>query len=374
MLRKITSRIFVVNNKAPNANTVRTVRILLLMLLIGFVSLLIINLHWRLPWMDPAVGIVIAALLGEWRLLESGRVQTSIFLIALTLLGLATAGSIFGLGVHDIAIIMYPVIVIIASLLLERRLIIIMTAAAIGMVGLLALSERFSIVYPSLSIHGDPGEFGVVILVVIISSVVAIINSEQNRRNLDQVHYQSLHDYLTGLPNRILLQDRLEQIIIRQKREPAYRYAVLFIDLDGFKNINDTLGHHQGDLMIIAAGQRIQKILRQTDTIARLGGDEFILLLPDLHTVTEAEVVAERVQAEIKAPFLLSEEQVSISASIGIAFGDAYERVDDLFIDADLAMYRAKALGKAQYQVFEPSMRAGRARNKPASKESLTVG
>ncbi len=371
MIRKIANRIFSRNSQAanPNAGTIRSTRIMLLMLLIGFVSLIIVNLHWELPWMDPAVGIVILVLLVDWWLLEKGLIQISIFLIGLTLLSMATVGGIFGLGIHDIAIVMYPVIVIISSLLLERRYILIMTVFAIGMVGLLGLSEPFRTVYPSLSIHGDPGEFIVVILVVIISSVVAVINSEQNRRNQALVQFTALHDYLTGLPNRALLQDRLEQVIRLQKRKPEYRYAVLFVDLDSFKNVNDTLGHHEGDKLLIAAAQRISKILRQTDTVARLGGDEFILLLPELHAIAEAAEVAERVQAEIKAPYLLSEENVCISASIGIVYGEDYERVDDLFIDADLAMYRAKSLGKAQYQVFVPSMRSERLPNKPALQE-----
>lgn len=344
----------------PNAESIRNLRIMLLLILGAFGLLFLVNRHWQLPWMDPAIALVVAALLLNWGLLlERGHIQASVFCIALTVLCIATVGGIFGLGIHDIAIVMFPVIVLISSMLLERRYIAILGGIAVGLIISLGLSERYSIVYPSLEIHGDPGEYFIVILAIVISGIWAVVNAEQNRRNLEQVHYNALHDYLTGLPNRALLQDRLAQIIRQQKRKPDYHYAVLFIDLDGFKNVNDTLGHHWGDILIIETGKRLQKILRPFDAIARLGGDEFILVLTELRNVAEAAAVAERVQAEIQEPFQLSEGPVTISASIGIVYGAGYEQIDDLFIDADLAMYRAKALGKAQCQVFDSSMRTG---------------
>jgi diguanylate cyclase (GGDEF)-like protein/PAS domain S-box-containing protein len=175
-----------------------------------------------------------------------------------------------------------------------------------------------------------------------------------------QLIHDAFHDALTGLPNRALLIDRLGQSIARGKRRREYLFAVLFLDIDRFKVINDSLGHMSGDQLLIAMARRLGACVRPGDTVARLGGDEFGIILEDIKHVSDATRVAERVQKELSVPFLLSGQEVFAPASIGIALSaTGYERPEDLLRDADMEMYHAKALGKARHEVFDPSMHAG---------------
>ncbi len=165
-------------------------------------------------------------------------------------------------------------------------------------------------------------------------------------------------DALTGLPNRLLFMDRLGRTIERAKYVEGYRFAVLFIDLDRFKVINDSLGHLIGDQLLIEVSKRLKGCLHTADTVARLGGDEFTILLEDIIQVGDATGVAERIQRELTTPFNLNGHEVFTTASIGIALSDkSYERPEDLLRDADTALYRAKALGKAHYELFDAEMR-----------------
>jgi diguanylate cyclase (GGDEF)-like protein len=164
-------------------------------------------------------------------------------------------------------------------------------------------------------------------------------------------------DPLTGLPNRILFMDRLEQAVLHAKRRSNYVFAVLFLDLDRFKIVNDSLGHLIGDELLIAIAHRLKVCLRDGDTIARLGGDEFAILLKDIKDVSFAIHTAERINQELTKPFNLSGQEVFTSASIGVVLGSkAHGWLDDLLRNADIAMYRAKALGKARYHVFDTAM------------------
>ncbi len=173
----------------------------------------------------------------------------------------------------------------------------------------------------------------------------------------EQLLYDALHDKLTGLPNRALLIDRLSHITQLNKRRKDYLFAVLFLDLDRFKVVNDSLGHGSGDQLLVAITQRLKNCLRAGDTIARLGGDEFVILLEDLVEPNEAIQVANRIQADLMMPFDLNGREVYSTASIGIAFStEAHAQPEELLRDADTAMYRAKAQGKACYQVFDRSM------------------
>jgi len=172
-----------------------------------------------------------------------------------------------------------------------------------------------------------------------------------------QLLYDAFHDSLTGLPNRALLTDRLEQVLRHRKRYPDEHFAVLYMDLDRFKDINDSLGHSIGDQLLIAAAQRILGCLRMTDTLARLGGDEFVILLPEVREPADATTVVERILEQMHQPFALNGIQVVTSGSIGIVFADeSHDRPEKILRDADIAMYRAKALGRARYQVFDASM------------------
>src|SRR6202163_3485397 len=175
-------------------------------------------------------------------------------------------------------------------------------------------------------------------------------------------------DPLTGLPNRLLFIDRLGRLIKHAKRRKDHSFAVLFLDLDGFKMINDSLGHLVGAQLLLAVSNRLERCLRLTDTVARLGetftmarlgGDEFTVLLDDLKDQNDARLTAERLMKVLTPPFVLSGKEVFTSASIGIALSNsAYENPDDMLRDADTAMYRAKSLGKSRYEVFDADMRA----------------
>ncbi|HJP95481.1 MAG TPA: EAL domain-containing protein [Pyrinomonadaceae bacterium] len=170
----------------------------------------------------------------------------------------------------------------------------------------------------------------------------------------ERLVHDVFHDALTGLPNRALFMDRLRLAIERARRRKAQFFALLFVDLDDFKGINDTLGHIIGDQLLIQVSRRLRACLRTTDTIARLGGDEFTILLEDLNDEREALRVVERLQKELKRPCKLGSRSVPVTASIGITSSSpAYERAEDMLRDADMAMYSAKSAGKARYQIFD---------------------
>ena len=175
-------------------------------------------------------------------------------------------------------------------------------------------------------------------------------------------------DPLTGLPNRLLFIDRVGRLIKHTKRRKDQLFAVLFLDLDGFKMINDSMGHLVGDQLLLGVAQRLEKCLRATDTVARLGesftvarlgGDEFTVLLDDIKDPSDAKRAADRMMKALASPFILGGKEVFTSVSIGIALSNsAYEQPEDMLRDADTAMYRAKSQGKARYEVFDADMRA----------------
>src|SRR4051795_6395174 len=173
-------------------------------------------------------------------------------------------------------------------------------------------------------------------------------------RNFEDAMHQAFHDSLTGLPNRALFLDRLELAHARARRSGS-PIAVLFMDLDSFKNVNDSLGHAAGDELLVLVAGRLRRWLRPSDTAARFGGDEFAVLLEDLDTSNAAQIVAQRVLDSLREPFEIQGQEVYVGASIGIA-SSAHPGSDDLLRNADLAMYRAKGLGKGRHQIFEPGM------------------
>jgi len=169
--------------------------------------------------------------------------------------------------------------------------------------------------------------------------------------------HSATHDALTNLPNRALFMDRLHHVMERARRHGSDRYAVLFLDLDRFKAVNDTLGHDAGDRLLKETATRLAACLRSQDTVARLGGDEFAILLEDIEDPSRATDIAERVQDDLALPYDLDGHRIYVFVSIGIVLSEAgYERPDDILRDADIAMYQSKGQGLGSYEVFDPAM------------------
>src|SRR5262249_55559009 len=161
----------------------------------------------------------------------------------------------------------------------------------------------------------------------------------------EQLIHDAVHDALTGLPNRVLFMDRLNNALDLAKRREHYSFAVLFLDLDRFKNVNDSLGHLIGDELLIAVAMRLQRCLRPGDSVARFGGDEFAIFLDDVSSVVGAVRVASRIQQELSQPFAIGSHDLFVTVSIGITLsGRNYSGPEEMLRDADIAMYRAKAL------------------------------
>jgi diguanylate cyclase (GGDEF)-like protein/PAS domain S-box-containing protein len=187
-------------------------------------------------------------------------------------------------------------------------------------------------------------------------AVVAVVThaidvTEQYEHARDLLH-QTLHDALTGLPNRTLLRDRLEHALSRTARSSTIGLALLYLDLDHFKSVNDSLGHACGDEVLVEAANRLQAAVRPSDTVARFGGDEFVVCCEDIRSSTETVNLAERILAAMRAPFHPSEHEVLLSTSIGIAIAQRPgETADELLRDADAALYAAKRAGRDRFDI-----------------------
>lgn len=179
----------------------------------------------------------------------------------------------------------------------------------------------------------------------------------QLQESKDHFRHAAFHDALTHLPNRALLAENLKFVMERAKQSDDYQFAVLFLDLDRFKNVNDSLGHSIGDQLLIAMARRLESCTREVDMVARLGGDEFAILLDGILNGAEATNMARRIQEKLQSPFNLSGHEVFTTTSIGIALSSTgYDHPENMLRDADTAMYRAKAQGKACYEVFDKGM------------------
>ncbi len=189
--------------------------------------------------------------------------------------------------------------------------------------------------------------------------IVGYIGYTERERSQAQLRFNALHDGLTGLPNRRCLISRLQSAIEYRQENPDYLFAILFLDLDRFKLINDALGHRTGDDLLIATACRLGECVKPRDTVARLGGDEFIILLEDIPDVQIASQVAERIHQQLKLPFYISGHEVFTSTSIGVVLSTMNcQQPEDWLGAADVAMYRAKARGSGNYEIFDRSMQA----------------
>jgi diguanylate cyclase (GGDEF)-like protein/PAS domain S-box-containing protein len=191
-----------------------------------------------------------------------------------------------------------------------------------------------------------------------VAGVVVNIHDATHRKLAEQeLVHQAFHDSLTGLPNRALFGDRVGQALERDRRTPLHA-AVLYLDLDGFKGVNDSFGHEAGDRLLCEVAHRLLSAVRAGDTVTRLGGDEFAILLEQSNRpIAEAQEVSRRILQSLLMPVEIESQLVTISASVGIALADSDSTAASLMRDADIAMYRAKAVGKGQSVVYEPSMR-----------------
>jgi diguanylate cyclase (GGDEF)-like protein/PAS domain S-box-containing protein len=186
------------------------------------------------------------------------------------------------------------------------------------------------------------------------------LDISQRKRAEDELSWQAHHDALTGLPNRKLFVERLQGELDRRRARPQAEglVAVLFVDLDNFKVVNDSLGHGAGDRLLEAVGERVRRLLRPEDVVARFGGDEFTVLLPGVSDERHAVRIADRLAGALRAPIMLDGQQRFITASVGLSLSQEADGAQDLLRDADAAMYRAKELGKARIELFDGSMRA----------------
>ncbi|MGF1535988.1 MAG: EAL domain-containing protein [Elainellaceae cyanobacterium] len=190
----------------------------------------------------------------------------------------------------------------------------------------------------------------------IIYSITAFQDISYRKRTEQQLVHNAMHDELTDLPNRHLFMERLKTSIQQAEEIEAYQFAVLFIDLDQFKLINDSFGHMMGDFVLFSVAHRLQTVVRAQDLVARFGGDEFVILLEPVETVQDAVLVAERISIEFALPLSSHLHGISLTASVGIVMGRTYRDAVALLRDADIALYRAKSEGRAQYKIFDDTM------------------
>jgi diguanylate cyclase (GGDEF)-like protein/PAS domain S-box-containing protein len=206
--------------------------------------------------------------------------------------------------------------------------------------------RRFQVRLQTFPLFGDNGT---------VTGFIELVEDLTERKRIEKLEYLATHDFLTGLPNRFLFNDRLT-LALAQTRRRQQKLCVMLLDLDHFKDINDTFGHSAGDKLLRVIGKLLIEVLREGDTVARIGGDEFLLLLPDLRSIENATAIAQNILEILRADFEVDNRRIYITTSIGIAiFPDDGEDADTLVKNADAAMYRAKEKGRDNFQCYTPT-------------------
>jgi diguanylate cyclase (GGDEF)-like protein len=343
--------------------------IILLSLAAGAVILLTTKNYLQAIFLGAALPLV---LISFFFISRKSFEITAIFLVII-LFAMITMVATFGWGIHQISNFGFPAILIVASLVIRKRTLIYLTILAIACDAWLVFGEILGLYSPKIVERSVPGDFFSVALILIATSVMVRIITEalfqssmevqkelkERKRAEERLAYDALHDALTGLSNRTLFFDHLGQRLEYAHRHPQGLFAVLYIDLDRFKVVNDSLGHAVGDQLLIEVARRLKTCLRPEDTISRLSGDEFAILLNDLREISDAVRVAERIQTQLMVNAMIENFNRVTTASIGIAvFNGKYTYSQQLLRDADSAMYRAKAMGGGHYAIFDDTMHA----------------
>jgi diguanylate cyclase (GGDEF)-like protein len=319
------------------------------------------------------LGATLPLVLIGFFLISKKKFEAAAIFLAVILFLLITIVATSGLGIHHISNFSFPAILIVASLVTRKRTLVFLTIFAIACVAWLVFGELAGLYTPAPLERSVPGDFVTVTVLLIATAFMVRLLTEslfqsslevqkelnERKRAEERLAYDALHDALTGLPNRTLFNDRLSQRLDHAHRHPQDLFAVLFIDLDRFKVVNDSLGHAVGDQLLIVSAQRLTACLRPEDTVSRLSGDEFTILLNDLAEISDAMRIAERIETQLSSTSMIENLNRVTTASIGIAvFNGSYTGPQEMLRDADSAMYRAKSMGGGHYAIFDDTMYA----------------
>ena len=338
---------------------------------LGMVGGLIINVQleqWFAAWV--CAGALIALCVVPW-LLTRGRTELAGQAIILAITTVVTLLIWFGRGLHDEVMIAYPGILIYAVMAGSRKMFIWVFLLISVSLATLGIANEYDLV------QFAPPEKGLVVALTIImvfcvvawatyllseDMMTATRNLESENRRFREaqqaLHHLAHHDALTGLPNRVLARDRFELAYAQGQRDSTAQ-ALLYLDLDHFKTINDTQGHPVGDQILIAVARRLKETLRTSDTVSRLSGDEFFILVSEYETSNNLTVIAEKIIAAIGTPLRIEDNEYHLSCSVGIAVAPADgSNFDTLLQKADTAMYQAKERGRGGFCFFDDSMNA----------------
>jgi len=324
--------------------------------------------HWRNL---PPLFIGLAAMGGVLMLVRADRRNAAVGLMLTSLMGMVSLLMWQNGGLRDTSLIAFPCMLVFAAMLGTRRLYFGLFAAMMGVIALLLVVNTNGWHVnrlPPLSVN----TFVDIFAVLFVTSVIAWLMASDMHTALDAVHAQNAqmaaaqarmeimatHDALTSLPNRSLARDRFEQAAAAARRG-EHSVAMLYLDLDNFKNVNDTLGHSSGDTLLKQVSDRLSALLRNADTVARLGGDEFLLLVPEVRDGAAVAEIANKVVTGLLAPFDVIGMEIFSGCSLGITMFPADgEDFDSLLKKADIAMYRAKEAGRNAFRFWDTEMNA----------------